>query len=438
MKVLGLISLIFLIIFGIHHEIQGFCGFYVARADAKLFNQASRVVMVRNKNRTVIGMMNDYKGKLKDFALVVPVPVVLKRKQIHIGDAAVFDHLDAFTAPRLVEYYDENPCRRRIYEEEKMEDMAPSSPTTKGQSNKDSGVTVEASYTIGEYDIKILSAKYSNGLEKWLRANRYKIPRGASKALQPYIRQNMKFFVAKVNLKEKELTGLNYLRPIQFAFESEKFMLPIRLGMINSDGVQELLIYILTRKGRVESTNYRSKKLPSNQEVPEYIKSNFANFYKAMFQRQVEKEGMRTIFTEYFWNMGWCDPCAANPLSAQELQSLGVFWLDNKRRNAGNQVMVTRLHLKYNDKTFPEDLMFQETNDSQNFQGRYIIQHPWRGNKNECSAAEDYFENLTRRKEQRLQNLHELTGWQPEQIRKKMGIQPGQSSSSQWWQKIWN
>jgi len=57
------------------------------------------------------------------------------------------------------------------------------------------------SYTIGEYDILILSAAQSTGLETWLRGSGYKIPVGASSVLGSYIKQGMKFFVARVNLK---------------------------------------------------------------------------------------------------------------------------------------------------------------------------------------------------------------------------------------------
>src|SRR6185295_1817412 len=87
-----------------------FCGFFVAKADTKLFNQASKVVLVRDENRTVMTMANDYQGELKDFAIVVPVPVVLKKEQVHIGDPKILERLDAFSAPRLVEYFDPDPC----------------------------------------------------------------------------------------------------------------------------------------------------------------------------------------------------------------------------------------------------------------------------------------------------------------------------------------
>lgn len=427
-------------------KILAFCGFYVAKADASLYNQASRVAVVRHQDKTVISMMNDFQGNLKDFAIVVPVPVVLEKDQIHVGDSKIIDHLDAYSAPRLVEYFDPDPCY--VYEEEKSifdvmkKSESVPTPSSAGGKNKDLGVTVEASYTIGEYDIQILSAKYSDGLETWLNQNGYKIPKGASEALKPYIKQKLKFFVAKVNLKSLA-QGLTFLRPLQFAFESPKFMLPIRLGMLNAKGEQDLLLYMLSREGRVETTNYRTVKLPSDLEVPEFVKNDFANFYKSMFTEQARKENHRVVFTEYFWNMSWCDPCAAEPLSNQELEQLGVFWLgDNgkQKQNWGGapQVMITRLHLRYNNDTFPEDLVFQETKDQANFQGRYIIQHPWKGSPNQCSRAKEYFKQLRVREEKRAENYQMLTGLDIKEIKSKMNLkEEPKEDDSKWWKKIW-
>src|SRR6185437_8910462 len=118
----------------------------------------------------------------------------------------------------------------------------------------------------------------------WLRENGYKIPAGASAALQPYIKQGMKFFVAKVNLKRQSQSGYTMLRPLQFAYESEKFMLPMRLGMLNAppDEAQDLIVYLLTRQGRVESSNYRTTRLPAEVNLPPFIKQKFQDFYRAM------------------------------------------------------------------------------------------------------------------------------------------------------------
>ena len=444
MKKFGIsVLLITIVMFLPYREILSFCGFYVARADSSLYNSASRVVLSRNEDRTVISMMNDYKGDLKDFAIVVPVPSVLQKEQINVGDPKTIDHLDAFTAPRLVEYFDSNPCDR--YREMEMDGVSKSVMVEEKAegvraNSKSYGVKVEATYTIGEYDIQILSAKYSDGLEGWLKENGYKIPAGASAALKPYIKQKLKFFVAKVNLGEQAKTGLIYLRPIQFAYESERFMLPIRLGMINASGPQELLVYVLTKTGRVETTNYRTVRLPSDIEVPVFVKNEFASFYKSMFDYQSKKENNKVVFTEYFWNMGWCDPCASDPMSNKELKSLGVFWLNDSSRLGGDYpVFVTRLHLKYTNRTFPEDLMFQETGDTENFQGRYIINHPWNGSENECSEAKQYFDQLEKNNDTRAKNLAKITGWDIKTIRSKMNLkQRNESDSNQWWKKIWN
>src|SRR5438477_8347652 len=89
---------------------RAFCGFYVCKADTTLFNKASQVVLVRHEDKTVLTMANDYQGDPKEFAIVIPVPTFIEKEQIHIGEKALLDHLDAYTAPRLVEYFDPDPC----------------------------------------------------------------------------------------------------------------------------------------------------------------------------------------------------------------------------------------------------------------------------------------------------------------------------------------
>ena len=428
-----------------------FCGFYVAKADTKLFNKASKVAIMRDDDRTVITMANDYQGDLQEFAMVIPVPVVLEEEQIHVTENAILDHLDAYTSPRLVEYFDEDPCV--MYERREM--MAPSATVedevmVTGARKNSLGVTIEAEYTVGEYDIQILSADQSDGLATWLTDNGYNLPDGAEATLGSYIKQGTKFFVAKVNLDQQAETGLKYLRPLQIAFESPKFMLPIRLGTVNADGKQELFVFTLTRTGRVETTNYRTVNLPTGMDVPVYVKNEFGPFYKAMFEEQVEKENERAVFLEYAWDMNWCDPCAADPLSPGELRELGVYWIDGggdgpgvlPRRSPPQQaqdVFVTRLHVSYDAEHFPEDLMFKETGDRSNFQGRYVLRHPYQGDAT-CEAADEYRATLPKRFESEAQTLANLTGWDIDDIRGKMS-DAGQSfdppAKVPWWQKLW-
>jgi hypothetical protein len=444
-------SLVFLAAAVAAPHVHAFCGFYVSRADAKLFNKASQVVLVRSEDKTVLTMANDYEGNPKEFAIVVPVPTVLEKDQIHIGDKALVDHLDTYSAPRLVEYFDPDPCMRLEADAafRSRYGLALSTPASAAARDKALGVKIEAEYTIGEYDILILSAEESGGLEKWLNQNGYRIPKGASSVLQSYIKQNMRFFVAKVNLQEKARLGYTYLRPIQVAYESPKFMLPIRLGTVNANGPQELFVYALSQKGRVETLNYRTVKLPTGMDLPVYVKEVFPDFYRAMFDQQVKKEDMRVVFLEYAWDMGWCDPCAADPLSNDELRKLGVFWLDGNdlgprpfRRpvpGGPQNVFVTRLHVRYDAQHFPEDLAFQETADRENFQGRYVLRHPWTG-KSDCPEAKQYSAGLAKRQRTEAETLANLTGWELPGIYKKMGLS-GSSAENQaakkWYQKIW-
>ncbi|MBD2742988.1 DUF2330 domain-containing protein [Coleofasciculus sp. FACHB-1120] len=422
----------------------GFCGFYVAKADTKLYNKASQVVIARDRDRTILTMANDYQGDVKDFALVVPVPTVLQKEQVHVGDPKIIERLDAFSAPRLVEYFDEDPCNPVMYERLAAPAAAPASGAARASRDEDNslGVTVEARFNVGEYDIVILSAKESNGLETWLNRNGYKIPQGAKQLLQPYIRQNMKFFVAKVNLKEFQNSGSQFLRPLQMAYESPKFMLPIRLGMINATTEQDLIVYVLSPKGQAEVTNYRTVKVPSDAEIPVFVKNEFSDFYKSMFQTSYTREDKKVAFLEYAWDMGSCDPCSAEPLNREELRKAGVFWLDSGSHESApfrrsiapsNDVFITRLHVRYTRDKFPEDLVFQETSNNQNFQGRYVLRHPFTGDV-KCQAGQQYKKSLTRRFEQEAQTLAKLTGWNIQDIRKKMPV--AQSNSRPWWQNI--
>jgi hypothetical protein len=89
---------------------RALCGFYAGSSGTPLLSSASKVVLAHHDGRTVLTMVSNYQGALEEFALVVPVPEVLEPGQIHIAEHALVDRLDAYTAPRLVERSDRNPC----------------------------------------------------------------------------------------------------------------------------------------------------------------------------------------------------------------------------------------------------------------------------------------------------------------------------------------
>ena len=434
---LGLVAAIALFSF-LTPNALAFCGFYVAKADTSLYNQASQVAIARDGDRTVLTMANDYQGEVADFAMVVPVPTVLQEGQVNVGDPAIVQRLDDFSAPRLVEYFDPDPCEPILYDRELALESppAPAQSASRGPIDDALGVVVEAEFAVGEYDIVILSAEESTGLETWLIQNDYQIPRGASELLQPYIRQGLKFFVARVNLEEFEQGGFQQLRPLQIAYESPRFMLPIRLGMMNAQGEQDLVVYLLSRNGQVELTNYRTVKVPSDAQIPVFVKDQFPEFFTAMFDHSHQRENREVAFLEYAWSMSGCDPCSAEPLSTEELRKAGVFWVSSNANFWDTNVFITRLHVRYARDKFPEDLMFQQTNNQEFFQGRYILQHPYTGATN-CPAGADYRRSLPQRFEAEAQTLARLTGWDINDIRRQMPTVEEATEPTPWWDTLW-
>jgi hypothetical protein len=393
----------------ISSQAMAFCGFYVSKADGTLKNKTSQVILVRDGERNTITMYNDFTGDLKDFAMVVPVPVVLKKNDIRVVDQSIFATLNEYSKPRLVEYYDENPCESVLRKDlmGSVRGISLNEVVVTGYgSAKKLGVRIEAKYIVGEYDILILSATESSGLRTWLTENGYKIPAGADEVLDPYIRSSMKFFVVKVNEEEKKKLPGNFLRPIQISFESPKFMLPIRLGMANADGDQDMIVYAFSKTGRIECANYPTVSLPTGKNVPLFVQNNFGNFYANLFQYQWFGAGKSVAMLEYDWDLSpsnfvKCDPCIASAPSTKDLLQAGVSWEDN--------VYFTRLHVRYNRKAFPQDLFFQETANTSNFQTRYIITHPATGDLN-CGPGQKYLGELKERRKDELKMLTFLTG----------------------------
>ncbi len=428
-----------------------FCGFYVAKADTKLFNKASQVVMVRDGDRTVLTMANDFQGDPKEFAIVIPVPTFIQRDQIHVADKALLDHLDAYSAPRLVEYFDERPLRRlRHAENARAVGRRRRAGERHGRARQEPrrhhrgpvhGRRVRHPHPLGQGE------PGAGDLAGARTATAF--PQGASRVLGSYLKQGMRFFVAKVNLKEQSKLGFTYLRPIQVAYESPKFMLPIRLGMVNANGPQELFVYALTRKGRVETTNYRTVRLPSDAEVPLFVKDDFANFYKAHVQPSRSRS--RT-----------CGPCSSNtpgtwpgatparPIRSRRTSSASSASSGSSAamEEAGARPPCPAAPRTSSSpastcattpSTSPRISSSRRPATARTSRAATSCATPGRASAT-CDAAKTYRRELPKRFDQQAQTLASLTGWDINKIRGRMNLKAsttGPAEDEPWWKTIW-
>ena len=383
---------------------DAFCGFYVGGADTKMFNNATQVVLMRHGQTTVLSMQNNYQGPPSRFAMVVPVPVVLAEKNVKTLPRDVFDKVDQLGAPRLVEYWESDPCNPQPMRGVALSGSIQLESTSISDDEGDAEeykVKIEARFSVGEYDIVVLSAGESTGLEKWLRKHEYSIPADAEPLLRPYIEQGMKFFVAKVDPKKVQfVNGMATLSPLRFYYDSPEFALPIRLGLANSNGAQDLIVNILAPATRYEVANYPNVAIPTNLTLKPEARERFAEFYVSLFDHTV-KQVPNAVVTEYAWDSGSCDPCPGPTLDQNDLATLGADVISQSYKDVSPYGMtLTRLHARYG-KDVKSDLVFRAVNpiaggrgtpdqtgwlDTKtadeginNFQGRYAILHPFTG-----------------------------------------------------------
>jgi hypothetical protein len=239
--------------------------------------------------------------------------------------------------------------------------------------------------------------------------------------------------VAKVDIKKvkRDPAGRLQLSPLRFAFDANELRLPVRLGLLNAGGKQDLLVYVIHPTARFEVANYSNVFVPTNLEVTNEVRQNFPAFYAELFDATLARNGGKAVVTEYSWQTTSCDPCPVPPLQASDLATLGLDVLEGAtpvkeiaappgrpqppgrppmpgrpggafRMMSAPSWVLTRLHTRYSKETLSEDLVFHEARPvtggranfdgtagdagaavteagANNFQGRYIIRHYWDG-----------------------------------------------------------
>lgn len=395
---------------------SGASGFIVSASKTKPLQRGAQIAIMRDGTHTTLSIQTNYEGPPEDFALIVPVPTAIRKEDVRTLPNEVFDRLDQVTAPRLVEYFEQDPCQTGSTAAPAGSPASSSTaipyamnngPFRRGLHHR---VIAEAQFVEGEYTFEVLSATDSAALEAWLKREKYLAPEGSAAMFDPYVKSGSRFVVAKVNAKkvklEKRSNGdvIAKLAPIRLTYETPSFSVPVRLGLLNAKGPLDVIVYALGHKQRFEAANLPNVTIATNLDVGEKARGEFESFYTALFDKVASKTP-KAVVTEYAWDVSSCEACTVPPLSFSELGSLGGDTLPLKGddipvpsfrgvpREAGappaaasasasptatavpsaastghhgsvlhvatKDLSVTRMHLRYTKETMPEDLVLR-------------------------------------------------------------------------------
>ncbi|MDI1478664.1 DUF2330 domain-containing protein [Polyangium sp. y55x31] len=376
---------------------DAFCGVYAGNATVKAESRATTVVIGRSGTRTVVSMQPDYFGPVGDDhtltmpMLVLPVRGTVSPSGVRLLPNDLFERLDAISAPRLVESWQQDPCSYAditsiaARDEHAFAGGRPDEGATRRRPQGAHTVKIDAAYTVGDFNVLRLDTDHLGHLTGWLTDGGHSLPEGAEPVLRSYAEAGWKLLVVLIDVpKPKASDGRALLSPIRFEFDAESVGLPLRLGTLNATGMHDLVVHVLADK-RYEAANFPNLTIPTNVEVDGSARARFGELYASLFDATLD-ENPGAFVTEYAWDAGSCDPCPGPMLSPEELRLLGA---------PSGMAVHTRLHARYRKEALREDLVLRDAPPIQGgrggegqaavpaevstFQGRYLLRHRWQG-----------------------------------------------------------
>ena len=313
-----------------------FPGFFIGKKPADRRAHSSQVVVMRKGDASVVTVAPDYEGPLDAFAVVLPVPADVTVENVATLKGEAIRRVEQISAPRFHEFWEQDPCDpappEQIWERSKMAvsgtDFLGGGMPQVGTEKvaKELLMRVETDFKeAGEYKFTVLDEAQSKAPGDWLKQQGYAVTDAATQAIRPYADAGMKFLVAEVDSKKIELLGDGraQLSPIRYASQTPIDTLPTKLGLLNSPGDQELLVYVLHPDQQFEVKNYENVFPPTNIEVDFVVKERMGEFYAGLHDLMLKKNP-KAFLVEYAWPTKGCgQPCATEPLMIHEILSLG-------------------------------------------------------------------------------------------------------------------
>ncbi len=396
---------------------------------------SGKVVIVRQGRKTVLTVAPEVRSSATRLAVLVPVPGPIEEKNANVADPGLLQSLDAWASPRIVVVDDPDPCPLP-------------GQKTKGEPRVVSLANPQR-FDEGDYDFETLNGMSVSAVKKYLATLGFKLPPAAEAGLRPYLNAKQSLLLGVVRLKASP-APTSRLKPLQVAYESDAYEVPLRAGPAAFKDPVDLTVYAVSDKGRVDvATSAGAPRAPTGDELPASLLLEPTALYAGMLG-ELAKKRPGTAILEHAWPGTWCDPCTVDSLTHRVWRKLGVFWIPANTQPAKNnlrgrpavqseknfEVFVTRLHLIYGARQQKADLQLKETGDQNNFQTRFLVRVPFQG-KLTCASGSAYSKALPGRREAEAQSLARLTGWDLPTVRREAGTPLPQGKAKTWVDDLW-
>lgn len=311
-------------------------GFVVGTTDAHPVSDAASVVVVREGARSVMTLAVDVVGPAAPLALVVPVPPELAKADVRVVPADVVDHLERFAGPRVVELVEQDPCADAADAGARgpaASAAAPQSLADKIAAWKARGGGPKAAApapaaaasgpSTGDYEVTVLGAADSIGLDKWLEKNGYRLPEGAAAKLRRYTEGGNRFVVARIDGAKLAFEGGRaHLPPLSFTFEAEGVKVALGALAVSAADEIDVRVTVLARQ-RFDPTAGAAPPVPTGLALTPAAEGALGPFYAALTAATASHH-KATFVTEHAGSVGACAPCAAPPIAQGDLVALGA------------------------------------------------------------------------------------------------------------------
>ena len=375
----------------------------------------SRIIVAHDGERTVLTLAPRVSGGSGDFALIIPTPTVPSADDVRLVAPDTVAAIDAFTAPRLLSYscddlhpYGQDTGRYNYYGygygyyyvqttdrvyggpfrahsgrglfsceggpgtrwygpygeyvAGPRDTGAADTADTDAPDGAGGGTIVTTAFrddwTEATYDTAVFSADTRDALDAWMTERGLAPTPQQSAVLDEYVAAGRGFVAAAV-----AGSSAGSLPPLQIAFDGPLDSVPLRLGLAQSPGEQDVVLISIDASdaGRAEVVDWPKTSIPDACMVDQTEQGAFTARYESDLATAIAASASHATDTDTDAGSAWagwvvefagsplvCDPCPDGPLTTPQLAELGAS-------APAAQLWVTRLRLRYTVDGVPTD-----------------------------------------------------------------------------------